>query len=294
MSKILTGLNESTYRKYDNNRTGFSRGRRDDERHDLDVQRPTPQEWALKINGKVWSKDGKTVTFTSKEKALKARESLLARRPELEVGLVTRGGVAEAGTGLDIDRSIPGRTIARISGDIKHRTGSPSGKKLPDYHPNDDYLNVCTLNTVHRQLNNNSISNSAREIYKAAEQYHLYLTDPYFNQFVQDQLIKEITLLSQQHNKRLIIIPAFRSGIPYQTIFQDPLYDITRKEIYTNFKDTIYRYENVDRRANHLSKENNEQLASLVNKLINNNLEKITLDDFIFTKYDSPEVYWEI
>jgi hypothetical protein len=48
-------------------------------------------------------------------------------------------GMSEAGTGLDIDRSIPGRTIARISGDIKHRTGSPSGKKLPDYHPDDDY-----------------------------------------------------------------------------------------------------------------------------------------------------------
>jgi len=48
-------------------------------------------------------------------------------------------GMTEAGTGLDIDRSIPGRTIARISGDIKHRTGSPSGKKLPDYHPDDEY-----------------------------------------------------------------------------------------------------------------------------------------------------------
>jgi hypothetical protein len=138
MSKILKGLNESTHNKYDNNRTGFSRGPRDDERHDLDVQKPTKEEWALKINGKVWSKDGKTVTFTSKEKALKARQSLLAKRPELEVGLVTRN-VSEAGTGLDIDRSIPGRTIARISGDIKHRTGSPSGKKLPDYHPDDDY-----------------------------------------------------------------------------------------------------------------------------------------------------------
>jgi hypothetical protein len=90
MSIILKGLNESTHKKYDNNRTGFSRGPRDDERHDLDVQQPTKEEWALKINGKVWSKDGKTVTFTSKEKALKARQSLLAKRPELEVGLVTR------------------------------------------------------------------------------------------------------------------------------------------------------------------------------------------------------------
>ena len=95
MSSIIKGLNESTYRNYDANRTGFSRGPRDDERHDLDIQQPTPQQWALKINGKVWSKDGNTVTFDSKEKALKARQSLLARRPELEVGLVTRGGVAE-------------------------------------------------------------------------------------------------------------------------------------------------------------------------------------------------------
>ena len=95
MSSISKGLNESAYRKYDNNRTGFSRRPRDDERHDLDVQQPSKQEWALKINGKVWSKDGKAVTFSSKEQALKARQSLLNKRPELEVGLVTRGGVAE-------------------------------------------------------------------------------------------------------------------------------------------------------------------------------------------------------
>ena len=144
MSKILKGLNESTHNKYDNNRTGFSRGPRDDERHDLDAQKPAREEWALKINGKVWSKDGKTVTFTSKEKALKARQSLLAKRPELEVGLVTRS-VSEAGTGLDIDRSIPGRTIARTSGtspdpEIGKLRRNPHAKKLVDFHDdNDDY-----------------------------------------------------------------------------------------------------------------------------------------------------------
>jgi len=90
MSNILKSLNEASHRRYDNNRTGFSRGPRDDERHDLDVQKPAREEWALKINGKVWSKDGKTVTFDSKERALKARQSLLAKRPELEVGLVSR------------------------------------------------------------------------------------------------------------------------------------------------------------------------------------------------------------
>jgi len=87
------GVDEA-HNNYHANRTGFSRGARDDERHDLDV--PSQQQWALKINGKVWSKDGRAVTFASKEAALKARQSLLTKRPELEIGLVTRGGVAEA------------------------------------------------------------------------------------------------------------------------------------------------------------------------------------------------------
>jgi hypothetical protein len=69
----------------------FNRG--DDERHDLDVPRQSsPQVWGLKINGKVWSKDGKSVTFTNKEAALKTRNAILKNRPDLEIGLVTRGG----------------------------------------------------------------------------------------------------------------------------------------------------------------------------------------------------------
>ena len=74
--------------KYDNNRTGFSRGARDDERHDLDV--PRPLIFGLKINGKIWKKDGNTVTFFTKERALAARSSILAKRPDVEVGLVQR------------------------------------------------------------------------------------------------------------------------------------------------------------------------------------------------------------
>lgn len=75
---------------YDDNRTGFSRGPRDDERHDLDTPRPTI--YALKINGKIWQKDGNVVTFFTKERALAARNSILNKRPELEVGLVQRQG----------------------------------------------------------------------------------------------------------------------------------------------------------------------------------------------------------
>jgi hypothetical protein len=75
---------------YHANRTGFTRpsGQRDNERHDLDVARPTI--YALKINGKIWQKDGNTVTFFTKERALAARNSILNKRPDVEVGLVQR------------------------------------------------------------------------------------------------------------------------------------------------------------------------------------------------------------
>jgi hypothetical protein len=53
-------------------------------------------------------------------------------------------GMAEAGTGLDIDRSIPGRTIARISGtspdpEIGKLRRNPHAKKLSDFNDSDEY-----------------------------------------------------------------------------------------------------------------------------------------------------------
>jgi hypothetical protein len=105
---------------YHANRTGFSRpsNHRDDERHDLD--KPT-QVWGLKINGKVWSKGGKDVTFTSKEAALNIRNSILKNRPDLEIGLVTKGGVAEGEGNFvgDTPVNLGGVTVKRLGiGDI--------------------------------------------------------------------------------------------------------------------------------------------------------------------------------
>ena len=80
---------ESVSNNYRDNRTGFARRpREDDERHDLDVARPLI--YGLKINGKIWKKDGNTVTFFTKERALSARDSILAKRPDVEVGLLQR------------------------------------------------------------------------------------------------------------------------------------------------------------------------------------------------------------
>jgi hypothetical protein len=67
----------------------FNRG--DDERHDLDVPRPSTQVWALKVNGNVDSNN----IFASKEEALYAKQSMQAKNPGLEIGLVTKGGMPE-------------------------------------------------------------------------------------------------------------------------------------------------------------------------------------------------------
>ena len=61
---------------------------RDPEHHELDA--PRPLIYGLKINGKIWKKDGNTVTFFTKERAMAARNSILAKRPDVEVGLVQR------------------------------------------------------------------------------------------------------------------------------------------------------------------------------------------------------------
>jgi hypothetical protein len=105
-------LNE-VYNNYHANRTGFSRGARDDERHDLD--KPT-QVWGLKINGKVWSKGGADVTFTSKQAALNARNAILKNKPDLEIGLVTKGGVAEGEGNFagDTPVNLGGVTVKRL------------------------------------------------------------------------------------------------------------------------------------------------------------------------------------
>ena len=114
----LTGNVDEAYNNYHANRTGFSRGARDDERHDLD--KPT-QVWGLKINGKVWSKGGADVTFTSKQAALNARNAILKNKPDLEIGLVTKGGVAEGEGNFagDTPVNLGGDTVKRLQvGDI--------------------------------------------------------------------------------------------------------------------------------------------------------------------------------
>ena len=119
MSKILKGLNEVNPNNYDS---------------DWDYQDAVAKSGKSRSNYRSQEDDTSDadIAYSKKMYQLSQKQKRDADHDRLATG-------TNEGTGLDIDRSIPGRTIARISGDIKHRTGSPSGKKLPDYHPDDDY-----------------------------------------------------------------------------------------------------------------------------------------------------------
>ena len=163
------------------------------------------------------------------------------------------------------------------------------------YHPDEKFAFVSSLSTTNQILKNTILlSREERLVYEAAKNYHLFLASEEFDQFVQQQIIKEIGLLCQQHQKKLLLIPAFECSVKHQTIFQHSLFDITQKELTVNFGNTDPKQENNQTRSNHLSKENNHILANKVNEILQGKVNKVSLDDFVFEKYPDPAVYWNI
>ena len=132
----IADLLETTeaYRNYNDNRTGFAKSKRDDdEHHHLDV--PNPTIYGLKINGKIWKKDGHVVTFATREKALAARNSLMTKRPDLEVGLIQSGGTMESasagatGSGAIASVSMPLGGKKKKKGGAVNLLGGPVFKR---------------------------------------------------------------------------------------------------------------------------------------------------------------------
>ena len=103
--------------------------------------------------------------------------------------------------------------------------------------------------------------------------------------------IKEVTQLAKIHNKQLLIVPAFRESTDDRSIFKLSLYDIMAEELRANFGTENYLLEK-STRANHMSKENNEIVASKIADLINNKIDTVSLTDFKFEKYTNASLYW--
>ena len=118
---------------YHANRTGFRSGTRDTEGQDTQASQ---QVWGLKINGKVWNKQGKDVTFTSKQAAINTMNAILKNRPDLQgkIGLVTRGGVSEAIKLNAPQRTIPRDELQGYADRIKSGTKTKRDKFAPIIH----------------------------------------------------------------------------------------------------------------------------------------------------------------
>jgi hypothetical protein len=163
-------------------------------------------------------------------------------------------------------------------------------------HAPDSLHNISGVTTIQHVINNNLSTDPNRlAIFKAAEQYHLNLANRDFDIFVHGQIIREINRLCRKRGKKLIMIPAFDVNITRRSAFQCSLFDVSRKELATQFgkKHRGYVMEK-DTRSNHMSVENNIVFAGIVDKLLRDEACSIGLDNFVFKKVADPELYWDI
>ena len=172
------------------------------------------------------------------------------------------------------------------------------------YWPTVEYENENSLHMIsgltniqHAIKNNPSMNPNRLAVFKAAEQYHLNLANLDFDTFVHNQILKEISILCGKRKKKLIMIPAFDVSIIRPSAFRCSLFDVSRKELTTQFgKKKINRRYIFEKntRSNHMSEENNMVFAGIVDKLLREEVFSIDLDNFVFKKVANPELYWDI
>ena len=163
------------------------------------------------------------------------------------------------------------------------------------YYPDDSLQFISTIWSTDAvltgQMTNDNVNVSNRPIIKAAKEYFLHLSQPDFDSYVHEQIIKSIHELCIHKNKKLILIPAFEENVRYQTIFSFSLETIMFKELEATFNDRTFILE-TSMRANHMCQENNIRLAKILNNLLQGNLPTVTIDDFEFKKETNPELHW--
>jgi hypothetical protein len=167
----------------------------------------------------------------------------------------------------------------------------------PDAGPASDSLHqISGVYTIQHVIKNNpSMDLNRLAIFRAAEQYHLNLRNDQFDIFVHNQIIKEIIRLCKKREKKLIMIPAFDVTIAGSSAFQCSLYDVSLKELTTQFgpQHQGYVWEK-HTRANHMSAENNIVFAGIVDRLLRDEVFSISLDNFVYKKVADPKLYWDI
>lgn len=176
---------------------------------------------------------------------------------------------------------------------------------LKNYKNFDVIIFVCTsVGRLSRLISGHGVNSERTAIQKLQQEtdpqtikllnsaidYYIHFQNYDQEVFLYKKIMEELV---QFNSNRLIIVPAFQISIEYQTIFKNFLFEITKKDLKVNFGSSEIKFETINR-ANHMSKENNEILAEKIHQIIQFECDSISIDDFVFQKYDNPEKYWEI
>jgi hypothetical protein len=159
------------------------------------------------------------------------------------------------------------------------------------YTPNEE-VSLSNINSVTHHLKTEG--NQHTVLYQAALQYYLHLDNDDMNNFIHRNVVKEAIEIANIHNKRLILIPAFDDSVFYQNIFKISLNKISKRERYVNNVSMLNPI-TVEKQtmANHMTPVNNKILAEKIYQLLTSET-TVSLDDFDFTKYADPSIYWNI
>ena len=155
---------------------------------------------------------------------------------------------------------------------------------------------ISSLPTTEMLLNS-KIMKKTDPIYPvllAVQGYYKYLLEPEYCRWVHTRLISEIIDTCQKESRQLIIMPMNKEDLYCQDVFKNCLLDITEEEHRVQFDDSNFRQE-TDLRSCHMTKKNNQIMATLFNDLLQGSKQRtISLSDFVFEKIDNPKLYWKM
>lgn len=156
-------------------------------------------------------------------------------------------------------------------------------------------LKLGDFNTVQSQLQSLNEKHPNYIYYKAAELFHLWLSEPKLNNFIFTKCVESIQNICQKESKKLILVPGFQNTVDYAEYFKTSLIQISEKEFFTQFntKRWEFKKERITR-ACHLSAKNNLVLADFLSDIINGENKTIGLEDFAYDIVSNPEDYWEL
>lgn len=163
-------------------------------------------------------------------------------------------------------------------------------------------LSLCNLFAVKHLLSLENVKQS--KYYNhivAADSYYKYLQNNEFDDFVQISIVDKIISLTNQANKKLILLPSMLSSklnglIKFKNFNEKfSLSDINELErAHYNLPHSAMHYEKKDRLQNHISDENNLILSNLIKQIINGNELEIDITMFDPSPGTAVDVYYNM